>query len=132
MADESSKDPLGRSITLHDFTWYGHIMKRHPDMRMLRRHVQDAIVSPIAIQRRSSRVRSPRTKTALVTGASRGIGRATALALAQAGREMTFGMQALTRIGKPEDIADVVAFLASGAARWITGASIPVDGGSKL
>ena len=73
-----------------------------------------------------------RTKTALVTGASRGIGRATALALAQAGREMTFGMQALTRIGKPEDVADVVAFLASGAARWITGASIPVDAGSKL
>jgi 3-oxoacyl-[acyl-carrier protein] reductase len=35
-------------------------------------------------------------------------------------------------VGKPEDIADVVAFLASDKARWITGASIPVDGGSKL
>src|ERR1700693_6330806 len=50
----------------------------------------------------------------------------------KAGREMTLGMQALKRIGKPEDVADVVAFLASDAARWITGASIPVDGGSKL
>ena len=50
----------------------------------------------------------------------------------EAGRELTLGMQALKRIGKPEDIADVVAFLASDAARWITGASIPVDGGSKL
>ena len=49
-----------------------------------------------------------------------------------AGREVTLGMQALKRIGKPEDVADVVAFLASDAARWITGASIPVDGGSKL
>jgi NAD(P)-dependent dehydrogenase (short-subunit alcohol dehydrogenase family) len=49
-----------------------------------------------------------------------------------AGRNIIFGMQALKRIGKPEDVADVVAFLASDAARWITGASIPVDGGSKL
>jgi 3-oxoacyl-[acyl-carrier protein] reductase len=50
----------------------------------------------------------------------------------EAGREVVLGMQALRRIGKPEDVADVVAFLASDAARWITGASIPVDGGSKL
>jgi 3-oxoacyl-[acyl-carrier protein] reductase len=50
----------------------------------------------------------------------------------EAGREITLGMQALKRIGKPEDIADVVAFVASDGARWITGASIPVDGGSKL
>lgn len=49
-----------------------------------------------------------------------------------AGREVALGMQALKRIGKPEDIADVVAFLASDQARWITGATIPVDGGSKL
>ena len=50
----------------------------------------------------------------------------------EAGREATLGMQALKRIGKTEDVADVVAFLASDKARWITGASIPVDGGSKL
>jgi NAD(P)-dependent dehydrogenase (short-subunit alcohol dehydrogenase family) len=50
----------------------------------------------------------------------------------EAGREVTLAMQALKRIGKPEDVADVVGFLASDAARWITGASIPVDGGSKL
>ena len=50
----------------------------------------------------------------------------------EAGREAALGMQALKRLGKPEDVADVVAFIASDAARWITGASIPVDGGSKL
>jgi NAD(P)-dependent dehydrogenase (short-subunit alcohol dehydrogenase family) len=50
----------------------------------------------------------------------------------EAGREAALGMQALKRLGKPEDVADVVAFMASDAARWITGASIPVDGGSKL
>lgn len=50
----------------------------------------------------------------------------------EAGRNAALGMQALKRIGKPEDVADVVVFLASDAARWITGASIPVDGGSKL
>jgi 3-oxoacyl-[acyl-carrier protein] reductase len=50
----------------------------------------------------------------------------------EAGQKATLGMQALKRIGKPEDVADVVAFLVSDKARWITGASIPVDGGSKL
>jgi 3-oxoacyl-[acyl-carrier protein] reductase len=50
----------------------------------------------------------------------------------EAGREVTLAMQALKRIGRPEDVAEVVAFLSSNAARWITGASIPVDGGSKL
>jgi 3-oxoacyl-[acyl-carrier protein] reductase len=49
-----------------------------------------------------------------------------------AGREVALGMQALKRLGKPEDVADIVAFIASDNARWITGASIPVDGGSKL
>jgi NAD(P)-dependent dehydrogenase (short-subunit alcohol dehydrogenase family) len=50
----------------------------------------------------------------------------------EAGRDVTLGMQALKRIAQPDDIAPVVAFLASDEARWITGDSIHVDGGSKL
>ncbi len=50
----------------------------------------------------------------------------------ETGRDFALAMQALKRIGQPSDVADVVAFIASDGARWITGASIPVDGGSKL
>jgi NAD(P)-dependent dehydrogenase (short-subunit alcohol dehydrogenase family) len=35
----------------------------------------------------------------------------------------------LRRLGTPEDVADVVAFLASDAARFITGQTVYVDGG---
>jgi 3-oxoacyl-[acyl-carrier protein] reductase len=50
----------------------------------------------------------------------------------EVGRQATLAMQALKRIAQPDDIAPVVAFLASDAARWVTGDSIQVDGGSKL
>ena len=50
----------------------------------------------------------------------------------EAGRNFALGMQALKRIAQPEDIAPVVAFLASNDARWITGDTVHVDGGSKL
>jgi len=35
----------------------------------------------------------------------------------------------LHRLGQPADVADAVLFLASDAARWITGANLVVDGG---
>jgi 3-oxoacyl-[acyl-carrier protein] reductase len=38
-------------------------------------------------------------------------------------------MAALGRLGQPQDIADVVAFLASEDAHWITGQNIRVNGG---
>jgi NAD(P)-dependent dehydrogenase (short-subunit alcohol dehydrogenase family) len=49
-----------------------------------------------------------------------------------AGRDLTLAMQALKRVAQPDDVGDVVAFLASDAARWITGDVVRVDGGSKL
>ena len=49
-----------------------------------------------------------------------------------AGRDYALGLQALKRLAQPDDIAPVVTFLASDDARWITGDTIYVDGGSKL
>lgn len=49
-----------------------------------------------------------------------------------AGRDYTLGLQSLKRLAEPHDIGDVIAFLASDQARWITGDTVHVDGGSKL
>ncbi|MBW8484560.1 SDR family oxidoreductase [Actinomadura parmotrematis] len=41
-------------------------------------------------------------------------------------------LAALGRVGRPEDIADIVAFLASDDARWVTGRVIDATGGAGL
>ena len=38
---------------------------------------------------------------------------------------------ALGRLGQPQEVADVVAFLASNDARWVTGQNIRADGGIR-
>jgi NAD(P)-dependent dehydrogenase (short-subunit alcohol dehydrogenase family) len=50
----------------------------------------------------------------------------------EAGQEFALGIQALKRMAAPDDIGAAVAFLASDEARWITGDTLRVDGGSKL
>ncbi len=44
-------------------------------------------------------------------------------------RRVLVADQPLGRIGKPSDIADVVAFLISGPGRWISGQLLQADGG---
>ncbi|MFI8996023.1 SDR family oxidoreductase [Streptomyces sp. NPDC053542] len=41
-------------------------------------------------------------------------------------------LSAFNRVGEPEDVADVVAFLASDDARWVTGAFLDASGGTLL
>jgi NAD(P)-dependent dehydrogenase (short-subunit alcohol dehydrogenase family) len=42
------------------------------------------------------------------------------------------GQTPLGRLGEVADMADAVVFLASDAARFITGAGLPVDGGMGM
>jgi len=48
--DTSLTDPLGRIIVLHNHTWYGHILKRHPEMRPYRVLVEQAVSNPLEIR----------------------------------------------------------------------------------
>jgi hypothetical protein len=50
MADSALLDPLGRRIVLADATWYGHILRRHPDLRAHRRFVEQVVAAPDVIR----------------------------------------------------------------------------------
>ncbi|MCL4160235.1 UNVERIFIED_CONTAM: hypothetical protein GTU68_001923 [Idotea baltica] len=49
--------------------------------------------------------------------------------VSDAAREAMVGAVPLGRVGRPEDVAAAISFLASEGAGYITGATIPVDGG---
>ncbi|MEU2833306.1 SDR family oxidoreductase [Streptomyces lavendulae] len=46
--------------------------------------------------------------------------------------EQMASLSAFNRVGEPEDVADVVAFLATDEARWITGSFVDATGGTLL
>ena len=50
MADTKLKDPLERSIVLHDRTWFGHILTVHPEMAEVRPLVEQAVRKPFEIR----------------------------------------------------------------------------------
>jgi len=52
--------------------------------------------------------------------------------MAEKYRNMIIERTPLGRIGKPEEVANVVAFLASDEASFVTGAAIEVSGGSSM
>jgi NAD(P)-dependent dehydrogenase (short-subunit alcohol dehydrogenase family) len=49
-----------------------------------------------------------------------------------AAREATISQQAFKRVGQPEDVADAMLYLVSHGARWVTGHTLEVSGGTRL
>src|SRR5207253_352626 len=50
MADKTIIDPLHRKVTLHDHTWFGHVLVNHPEMRRHRALVERTLSSPSEIR----------------------------------------------------------------------------------
>jgi NAD(P)-dependent dehydrogenase (short-subunit alcohol dehydrogenase family) len=70
--------------------------------------------------------------TTMLRGSAGAFIEAGVLANVQALDKMVENMTPLGRMGQPDDIAGVVAFLASDAAKFMTGAVLTADGGFSV
>ena len=52
--------------------------------------------------------------------------------MSEEAKQMNVSMTPLRRVAQPEDIAGAALFLVSEAASWITGVTLPVDGGALV
>ena len=50
MANVELTDPLGRRITISNHTWYGHILRAHPELKSERSRIEKAIEKPEKIK----------------------------------------------------------------------------------
>jgi len=50
MRDSTIEDPLRRTIRLTNATWFGHILKGHPDLSLQRLTVEHTVRRPMEIQ----------------------------------------------------------------------------------
>ncbi len=50
MGDTRLTDPLGRVVVLHDRTWYGHVLRGHPEVKECRELVEKAVEQPDEIR----------------------------------------------------------------------------------
>jgi hypothetical protein len=59
MSDTTIIDPLGRSITLHARTWFGHVVERRPDLEDRYEEVAAVIERPnlICVSNSGDRIR---------------------------------------------------------------------------
>jgi len=46
MGNNDLIDPLGRRITFHNHTWYGHILRAHPELKSERSRIEETLRRP--------------------------------------------------------------------------------------